>query len=162
MIVMMAAARLVHPLLGALVFCLIVVTMNKETMGWFQPLQTSRSCTKFPHGARAEPRQGLSQAKPCHSCGRLRMTEGACMQYDYDLFVIGGGSGGVRAARIAANHGAKVAVAEEVERRVAVADRHGRQGGHNVVWGGLRRRLAHTHAHGALATSPHALSIKRT
>lgn len=34
-------------------------------------------------------------------------------QYDYDLFVIGGGSGGVRAARIAAQHGAKVAVAEE-------------------------------------------------
>ena len=33
--------------------------------------------------------------------------------YDYDLFVIGAGSGGVRAARIAANHGAKVAVAEE-------------------------------------------------
>jgi glutathione reductase (NADPH) len=34
-------------------------------------------------------------------------------KHDYDLFVIGGGSGGVRAARIAANHGAKVAVAEE-------------------------------------------------
>ena len=33
--------------------------------------------------------------------------------YDYDLFVIGGGSGGVRAARIAAGHGAKVAIAEE-------------------------------------------------
>ncbi len=33
--------------------------------------------------------------------------------YDYDLFVIGGGSGGVRAARIAATHGAKVALAEE-------------------------------------------------
>jgi glutathione reductase (NADPH) len=33
--------------------------------------------------------------------------------YDYDLFVIGAGSGGVRAARIAARHGAKVAVAEE-------------------------------------------------
>jgi glutathione reductase (NADPH) len=32
---------------------------------------------------------------------------------DYDLFVIGAGSGGVRAARIAAKHGAKVAVAEE-------------------------------------------------
>jgi glutathione reductase (NADPH) len=32
---------------------------------------------------------------------------------DYDLFVIGGGSGGVRAARIAAGHGAKVALAEE-------------------------------------------------
>lgn len=35
------------------------------------------------------------------------------MSYDYDLFVIGGGSGGVRAARIAAQHGAKVALAEE-------------------------------------------------
>lgn len=34
-------------------------------------------------------------------------------QYDYDLFVIGAGSGGVRAARIASSHGAKVAVAEE-------------------------------------------------
>ena len=35
------------------------------------------------------------------------------MPYDYDLFVIGAGSGGVRASRIAAGHGAKVAVAEE-------------------------------------------------
>ena len=33
--------------------------------------------------------------------------------YDYDLFVIGAGSGGVRASRIAAAHGASVAVAEE-------------------------------------------------
>lgn len=32
--------------------------------------------------------------------------------YQYDLFVIGAGSGGVRAGRIAANHGARVAVAE--------------------------------------------------
>lgn len=33
--------------------------------------------------------------------------------YDYDLFVIGAGSGGVRAARMAAGFGAKVAVAED-------------------------------------------------
>jgi glutathione reductase (NADPH) len=33
--------------------------------------------------------------------------------FDVDFFVIGGGSGGVRAARIAAEHGAKVAIAEE-------------------------------------------------
>ena len=33
--------------------------------------------------------------------------------YDYDLFVIGGGSGGVRAARVSSAHGAKVALAEE-------------------------------------------------
>jgi glutathione reductase (NADPH) len=35
------------------------------------------------------------------------------MSFDYDLFVIGGGSGGVRAARVAAAGGAKVALAEE-------------------------------------------------
>ncbi|MDE2412710.1 MAG: glutathione-disulfide reductase [Sphingomonadales bacterium] len=34
-------------------------------------------------------------------------------EFDYDLFVIGAGSGGVRASRVAASHGAKVAVAEE-------------------------------------------------
>ncbi|RYG09101.1 MAG: glutathione-disulfide reductase, partial [Caulobacteraceae bacterium] len=34
------------------------------------------------------------------------------MAYDYDLFVIGAGSGGVRAARLASMTGAKVAVAE--------------------------------------------------
>ncbi|TPI78071.1 glutathione-disulfide reductase [Mesorhizobium sp. B2-8-9] len=33
--------------------------------------------------------------------------------YDYDLFVIGGGSGGVRAARVAAALGKRVAIAEE-------------------------------------------------
>ncbi len=33
--------------------------------------------------------------------------------FDYDLFVIGGGSGGVRAARVAAQGGARVALAEE-------------------------------------------------
>ena len=33
--------------------------------------------------------------------------------FDYDLFVIGAGSGGVRAARVAAGHGARVAIAEE-------------------------------------------------
>ncbi|MCA4920708.1 MAG: glutathione-disulfide reductase [Roseomonas sp.] len=35
------------------------------------------------------------------------------MAYDFDLFVIGGGSAGVRSARIAAGHGARVGVAEE-------------------------------------------------
>ncbi len=35
------------------------------------------------------------------------------MDFDYDLFVIGGGSGGVRAARWSARLGARVAIAEE-------------------------------------------------
>jgi glutathione reductase (NADPH) len=34
-------------------------------------------------------------------------------EFDTDLFVIGGGSGGIRAARVAAGHGAKVILAEE-------------------------------------------------
>ena len=35
------------------------------------------------------------------------------MTFDYDLFVIGAGSGGVRAARMSANFGARVAIAED-------------------------------------------------
>lgn len=34
------------------------------------------------------------------------------MKFDYDLFTIGGGSGGVRASRVSAGYGAKVAIAE--------------------------------------------------
>lgn len=41
------------------------------------------------------------------------MTSDALPQFDYDLFVIGAGSGGVRAARVSAAHGARVAIAEE-------------------------------------------------
>jgi glutathione reductase (NADPH) len=35
------------------------------------------------------------------------------MNFDYDLLVIGAGSGGVRAARMAATYGARVAIVEE-------------------------------------------------
>lgn len=41
------------------------------------------------------------------------MTAPNAHSYDYDLFVIGAGSGGVRSARVAAQTGAKVAIAEE-------------------------------------------------
>ncbi|TKW68131.1 MAG: glutathione-disulfide reductase [Paracoccus denitrificans] len=52
------------------------------------------------------------------------------MSFDYDLFVIGGGSGGVRAARIAATHGARVALAEE-----------SRMGGTCVIRGCVPKKL---------------------
>lgn len=52
------------------------------------------------------------------------------MTQDFDLFVIGGGSGGVRAARIAAGYGAKVALAE--------ADRYG---GTCVIRGCVPKKL---------------------
>lgn len=39
--------------------------------------------------------------------------ETACSEFDYDLFVIGGGSGGVRCARFSARKGARVGIAEE-------------------------------------------------
>jgi len=52
-------------------------------------------------------------------------------QFDYDLFVIGGGSGGVRAARIASSdHGARVAMAEEY-----------RMGGTCVIRGCVPKKL---------------------
>lgn len=61
-------------------------------------------------------------------------------QFDFDLFVIGGGSGGVRAGRIAAGHGARVAVAEEY-----------RYGGTCVIRGCVPKKLlvyASEYAHG--------------
>ena len=50
--------------------------------------------------------------------------------FDVDLFVIGGGSGGVRAARIAAGYGARVMVAEEY-----------RMGGTCVIRGCVHKKL---------------------
>ena len=52
------------------------------------------------------------------------------MSFDYDLFVIGGGSGGVRAGRLAAAGGAKVALAEEY-----------RMGGTCVIRGCVPKKL---------------------
>lgn len=46
------------------------------------------------------------------ACGTARMLA-FMTRFDVDLFVIGGGSGGVRAARVAAEHGARVAIAEQ-------------------------------------------------
>src|SRR3546814_11030203 len=59
--------------------------------------------------------------------------------FDYDLFVIGGGSGGVRGARMAAAPGARVAIAESY-----------RYGGTCVIRGCVPQKLlsyaAHFHA----------------
>src|SRR5580698_10277323 len=52
------------------------------------------------------------------------------MAFDVDFFVIGAGSGGVRAARIASGHGAKTLVAEE-----------GRIGGACVMRGCVPKKL---------------------
>ncbi|GAB4305302.1 MAG: glutathione-disulfide reductase [Roseovarius sp.] len=52
------------------------------------------------------------------------------MAFDYDLFVIGGGSGGVRAARVAAQTGARVGLAE-----------HDRYGGTCVIRGCVPKKL---------------------
>ncbi len=59
------------------------------------------------------------------------MAKGLGMAFDYDLFVIGGGSGGVRAARIASGeYGAKVGLAEE-----------SRMGGTCVIRGCVPKKL---------------------
>ena len=64
----------------------------------------------------------------------------------YDLIVIGGGSGGVRAARIAAGHGAKVAICEEY-----------RYGGTCVIRGCVPKKLMvyAAHFHEDFADSQH-------
>ena len=49
-----------------------------------------------------------------HVSDREIEKEALMPSYDYDLFVIGAGSGGVRAARMAAAHGTRVAIAEDL------------------------------------------------
>ena len=58
--------------------------------------------------------QGAPQSNCRRQTRKLLILEGAESMdtFDFDLFVIGGGSGGVRAARKAAQRGARVAVAE--------------------------------------------------
>jgi len=58
------------------------------------------------------------------------------MSFDFDLFTIGGGSGGVRASRVAAGYGAKVAIAES-----------GRFGGTCVNVGCIPKKLFSYAAH---------------
>ncbi len=57
--------------------------------------------------------QAVSASSPKKRLRKLK-TEGIfVMAFDYDLFVLGGGSGGVRAARMSAQTGARVALAEQ-------------------------------------------------
>src|SRR5437764_7498532 len=70
------------------------------------------------------PRCANAASRSDHSVG-VPMAE-----FDVDLFVIGGGSGGVRAARIAAGHGARVMLAEEY-----------RMGGTCVIRGCVPKKL---------------------
>ena len=62
--------------------------------------------------------------------GQSGKAQGVVADYDVDLFVIGGGSVGVRAARIAANYGARVMLAEEY-----------RMGGTCVIRGCVPKKL---------------------
>lgn len=56
--------------------------------------------------------------------------------YEFDLFIIGAGSGGVRAARVAAGHGARVGICE-----------HSRVGGTCVIRGCVPKKLLSYAAH---------------
>ena len=78
---------------------------------------------------RAEMRKRGKQI--CPILDRFGSRQGLDMaEFDVDLFVIGGGSGGVRAARIAAGHGARVMIAEEY-----------RMGGTCVIRGCVPKKL---------------------
>ena len=88
-----------------------------------------KSSTSQFRGRDEEARQARSDRR-ADSRDDSRATEAAMAEFDVDLFVIGGGSGGVRAARIAAGHGARVMVAEEY-----------RMGGTCVIRGCVPKKL---------------------
>ena len=70
------------------------------------------------------------------------------VSFDYDLIVLGAGSGGTRAARIAAGHGAKTAVVE--------ADR---PGGTCVLRGCVPKKLL---IYGLKANNLSVVSLRKT
>src|SRR6478735_5836408 len=94
----------------------------------FRSSALSRSRSRLLRSARRRPIARWNWRRPrpavrgrrgaAHRAALIRSAEGVRAQlsmadYDVDLFVIGGGSGGVRAARMAAQHGARVMLAEE-------------------------------------------------
>lgn len=73
----------------------------------------SRPSTRFAHRRQdPAPARGTRAAYTAAFDG-CKDTTHTMADFDFDLFVIGGGSGGVRCARMAASLGAEVAVAEE-------------------------------------------------
>ena len=74
---------------------------------WAQDVRR-RSINRFRAEMKKRGKESDSSLEQNATAGGVDMAE-----FDADLFVIGGGSGGVRAARIAAGHGARVMVAEE-------------------------------------------------
>src|SRR3954453_1089205 len=65
-------------------------------------LDTQVSDTELLQGAPGVPTSAAKASAPSREA-----------EFDVDLFVVGGGSGGIRAARVASGHGAKVMLAEE-------------------------------------------------
>ena len=99
-----------------------------------------------PHAATPAHRAALRRARPApsvHDRVRAKFARGGLMpDTDFDLFVIGGGSGGVRAARMAAQRGAARGA-----RRGGGAGRHLRQRGlHPEEALQLSRRTTPTHS----------------
>ncbi len=76
------------------------------------PCRTADGCSRASPPERGIVAITLTAISP-FACRPSPAYLGAMTNYDHDLFVIGAGSGGVRAARIASGHGARVAIAEE-------------------------------------------------
>lgn len=83
-----------------------------EATPGFKPATRRRAACGFAAVPAAEPFRAC--ACTVSSCSRaMHGIDAMATQRDFDLFVIGGGSGGVRAARMAGGFGARVGVAEE-------------------------------------------------
>ena len=82
--------------------CIQYKSIVYSNMKFFLPFILASSAVAFAPQSHLRPVQKFSSALFAEESG----------EYDYDFVVIGGGSGGVRASRIAAGHGAKTVLLE--------------------------------------------------
>ncbi|CAM8888533.1 unnamed protein product [Rhodiola kirilowii] len=119
------------------------------------PASVSHRCVSVPFGSRdcglrkvdlqqlqyRHIRQSANGASYRRFCVRAESENGAePKKYDFDLFTIGAGSGGVRASRFAANFGASVAVCEMPFATIA-SETAGGVGGTCVLRGCVPKKL---------------------
>ncbi|KAK8936873.1 hypothetical protein KSP39_PZI012311 [Platanthera zijinensis] len=121
------------------------VTVQSLTRKFPSSLRPIPNCYSFVSSILSNPRhisvnRRLFSARAIADDGRNNGAGGDLNHFDFDLFTVGAGSGGVRASRFAANYGASVAVCELPFATIS-SEQFGGVGGTCVLRGCVPKKL---------------------